>query len=75
MNLIGQISYSKSVNQALLPLSAIFGERISSKNSSSFELTGEIECMYLTFSWWLLHRGWKLIGDRVRLAVEEVIGP
>lgn len=31
--------------------------------------------MYLTFSWWILHCGWKVLKERVREAVEEVVGP
>jgi peroxin-3 len=30
------------------------------------------EMVYLTLSWWLLHVGWKDIGERVRRGVEEV---
>ena len=30
------------------------------------------ERKYLTLSWWLLHVGWKDVGERVRRAVEEV---
>ena len=30
---------------------------------------------YLTFSWWLLHRGWRDIMTKVEIAVKEVIGP
>lgn len=30
---------------------------------------------YLTFSWWLLHRGSKQIMERVTAAVKEVFGP
>ncbi|KAK3169406.1 hypothetical protein OEA41_008789 [Lepraria neglecta] len=30
---------------------------------------------YLTFSWWLLHRGWRDIMGRVETAVKEVFGP
>lgn len=30
---------------------------------------------YLTFSWWLLHRGCKDITERVTTAVKEVFGP
>jgi peroxin-3 len=30
---------------------------------------------YLTFSWWLLHRGWKDVMLNVKQAVEEVFGP
>ena len=34
--------------------------------------TGGTERKYLTLSWWLLHVGWREIGDRVRTAVEDV---
>ena len=27
---------------------------------------------YLTLTWWLLHVGWKDVGERVRRGVEEV---
>ncbi|KAJ5609669.1 hypothetical protein N7528_010236 [Penicillium herquei] len=30
---------------------------------------------YLAFSWWLLHRGWKTLMERVQPAVEEAFGP
>lgn len=30
------------------------------------------ENKYLTMSWWLLHVGWKDVGERVRRGVEEV---
>jgi len=36
------------------------------------ELSEEAESKYLTMSWWLLHVGWKDVGERVRRAVEEV---
>jgi len=32
----------------------------------------EVENKFLTMSWWLLHVGWKNIGERVRRSVEEV---
>ena len=32
----------------------------------------EVEGKYLTRSWWLLHVGWKDVGERVRRGVEEV---
>jgi peroxin-3 len=28
--------------------------------------------VYLTLSWWILHVGWKDVGERVRREVEEV---
>lgn len=30
---------------------------------------------FLTFSWWLLHRGWRDIMERVESAVKEEFGP
>ncbi len=30
------------------------------------------ERKYLTLAWWILHVGWKDVGERVRRAVEEV---
>ncbi|KAL8971835.1 MAG: hypothetical protein Q9183_000862 [Haloplaca sp. 2 TL-2023] len=30
---------------------------------------------FLTFSWWLLHRGWRDIMEKVEVAVKSVFGP
>lgn len=30
---------------------------------------------FLTFSWWLLHRGWRQVMEKVETAVETVFGP
>jgi peroxin-3 len=35
-------------------------------------ISEEIESKYLTLSWWILHVGWKDVGERVRRGVEEV---
>lgn len=35
----------------------------------------EAERLYLTYSWWILHEGWRVIAGRVDRAVERVIGP
>ena len=45
------------------------------KEKESIGVSKETERMFLTMSWWLLHRGWRVVGDRVREAVEEVVGP
>ncbi|PWN34465.1 uncharacterized protein FA14DRAFT_181083 [Meira miltonrushii] len=34
----------------------------------------QTEKIYLTLSWWFLHRGWQELADIVRSAVEEVFG-
>ena len=30
---------------------------------------------FLTFSWWLLHRGWRDIVEKVEAAVKDLFGP
>ena len=35
-------------------------------------MTEEVERKFLTLSWWILHVGWKDVGERVRRGVEEV---
>lgn len=34
----------------------------------------QTERMFLSASWWLLHRGWKVCSERVQAAVKEVVG-
>ncbi|BGP38296.1 peroxin [Rhodotorula kratochvilovae] len=46
-------------------------ERVAEKEQERKDL----ERKYLTFSWWLLHEGWKVVRDRVEGAVEGVVGP
>jgi peroxin-3 len=38
------------------------------------ERRAEDERNYLTYSWWLLHEGWKGVGQRVEDEVERVFG-
>lgn len=37
-----------------------------------YAITEMTELKFLTLSWWLLHVGWKDVGERVRRSVEEV---
>ena len=34
-------------------------------------ISEEVESRFLTMSWWILHVGWKGVGERVRRGVEE----
>jgi peroxin-3 len=34
----------------------------------------DVEGKFLSFSWWLLHKGWKQLAARVEVAVQEVFG-
>jgi peroxin-3 len=38
------------------------------------EERSEDERVYLSYSWWILHEGWRGVSQRVREAVEEVFG-
>jgi peroxin-3 len=43
--------------------------------TSAFEegdISDELEGKFLSLSWWILHVGWKDVGERVRRGVEEV---
>ncbi|KAF5339106.1 hypothetical protein D9611_011248 [Ephemerocybe angulata] len=57
--------------EALLSGSS-FGEEDEEGCSVNEEISEETENKYLTMSWWLLHVGWKDVGERVRRGVEEV---
>jgi len=35
---------------------------------------GEAERMFLSYSWWILHEGWKGVAERVEEGVERVFG-
>lgn len=37
------------------------------------DISEEVESKFLTMSWWILHVGWKDVGERVRRGVEEVL--
>jgi len=42
-------------------------------DETTFEpIDQEIEVRFLMMSWWILHVGWKDVGERVRRGVEEV---
>lgn len=52
---------------------ALYAEK--APGARSVGVSKDTERRYLTFSWWLLHRGWKIVADRVQRAVEEVVSP
>lgn len=46
-------------------------DRFSGGLWSSEGISEEVESKYLTLNWWLLHVGWKDVGERIQRAVEE----
>lgn len=78
LNLLGRRSYLSSVvslasgtmNESTISLENNDDDNIDQTYGDDFETNRR----YLTFSWWLLHKGWKEIMIKVEAAVEEVFG-
>ncbi|KAF8244701.1 Peroxin-3 [Wilcoxina mikolae CBS 423.85] len=76
LNLLGRKNYLSSVlslaerndNDPTIRLESHDEERAGG-------LDIETNRQYLTFSWWLLHRGWRLLSARVETATKQVFGP
>lgn len=81
LNLLGRRTYLSSVVALASPPAAQQSSTISLENRDDDNYDNvygndfETNRKYLTFSWWLLHRGSKQIMERVRVAVREVFGP
>lgn len=61
------------------PDSIYWGEKVLDEESAEDNeraeeeaISEETERKYLTLSWWILHVGWKDVGERVRRGVEDV---
>ncbi|EME81753.1 uncharacterized protein MYCFIDRAFT_50360 [Pseudocercospora fijiensis CIRAD86] len=80
LNLLGRRTYLSSVVALASPPPATQSSTISLENKDDDNYDNvygndfETNRKYLTFSWWLLHRGSKQILDRVMVAVKEVFG-
>lgn len=78
LNLLGRRSYLASVFALASPgqnHSTINLENHDDDNSNqAYGNDSEVSRRYLTFSWWLLHRGWKDVMHKVEAAVNEVFG-
>lgn len=79
LNLLGRRNYLASVVSLASPPST--GVKISLENhdddnfENAYGNDFETNRKYLSFSWWLLHRGCKDIMEKVVQAVKEVFGP
>ncbi|RMY72986.1 hypothetical protein D0864_10306 [Hortaea werneckii] len=80
LNLLGRRTYLSSVVAMASPQAAQQSSTISLENKDDDNYENfygndfETNRKYLTFSWWLLHRGSKLILERVQAAVKDVFG-
>ena len=81
LNLLGRRTYLSSVVALASPPTATEASTISLVNKDDDNYDNvygsdfDTNRKYLTFSWWLLHRGSKQITERVMAAVKEVFGP
>lgn len=81
LNLLGRRTYLSSVVALASPPQPTQSSTISLENrdddnyDNAYGNDFETNRKYLTFSWWILHRGSKAIMDRVMSAVKEVFGP
>lgn len=81
LNLLGRRTYLSSVVSLASPPNPSQSTHISMENNdddnydSVYGNDFETNRKYLTFSWWLLHKGSKEIVDKVSAAVKEVFGP
>lgn len=62
---------SHPANESTISLENHDDDNIGQSYGNDFETNRR----YLTFSWWLLHRGWKEIMKKVEIAVTKSFGP
>lgn len=80
LNLLGRRTYLSSVVAMASPAASKTSRIISLENrdDDNYDVYGndfETNRKFLTFSWWLLHRGSKDIMQRVMAAVNDTFGP
>lgn len=79
LNLLGRKNYLQSVLTLASPPTESFGITLEDHDQERerIDLGNDFETnrRYLTFSWWLLHRGWRDLMGKVEAAVKETFGP
>ncbi|RMZ91978.1 hypothetical protein DV736_g772, partial [Chaetothyriales sp. CBS 134916] len=81
LNLLGRLNYLQSVISLAQPPAPGRNNSISLEDHDdghatvSFGHDFETNRKYLTYSWWIMHKGYAQILDKVRIAVEDVWGP
>ncbi|KAI9254519.1 Peroxin-3 [Phascolomyces articulosus] len=73
LNLLGRFTYVWSVSVLNRSEPTIRLQHADEEPEGGF-LDPQTERMFLSASWWLLHRGWRKCAERVKEAVEEVVG-
>jgi peroxin-3 len=79
LNLLGRRNYLASVVSLASPPKQDSRINLENREDDNFDQAYgndfETNRKYLSFSWWLLHRGCKDIMEKVTAAVKEVFGP
>ncbi|KAL8914069.1 MAG: hypothetical protein Q9171_001184 [Xanthocarpia ochracea] len=79
LNLLGRRNYLSSVvsmashspQDPTISLENLDDDNVEQTYGNDFETNRK----FLTFSWWLLHRGWRDVMEKVEVAVKAVFGP
>ena len=79
LNLLGRRNYLSSVvsmashspQDPTISLENLDDDNMEQTYGNDFETNRK----FLTFSWWLLHRGWRDVMEKVEVAVKAVFGP
>ncbi|AEO68935.1 96ac8690-41e6-4522-b331-c39351223ba8 [Thermothielavioides terrestris] len=77
LNLLGRRSYLSSVVSLAAggaPGTISLENNDDDSPEHAYGTDFEVNRKYLTFSWWLLNRGWADVGQRVESAVRQVFG-
>lgn len=61
LNILGRRAYISSIKQMAIPGDSSYGDIEGLEDETNRD--------YLTFSWWLLHNGWRVLGRRIEAAV------
>ena len=79
LNLLGRRNYLASVvsmashspQDPTISLENLDDDNVEQTYGNDFEINRK----FLTFSWWLLHQGWRDVMEKVEVAVKAVFGP
>lgn len=78
LNLLGRRNYLSSIVSASYPpkdKTIRLENRDDDNGEQPYGNDFETNRKFLTFSWWLLHRGWRDLMEEVQSAVVQVFGP
>lgn len=70
---MASIETQASSEQGANPLAALDADLAASSEAkdSLLGLDHNTERLYLTFSWWFLHKGWEQLSDKIVRSIEK----